>query len=64
MKSAGAAKKAKSMYVKDENLALRKVVADVKKMVKELVPATKETVNAWGVPTFVGKNPFAFYSGG
>ena len=52
---------AKSMYMKDENPALRVVVAGLKTLVKELVPGTKETVNAWGVPTFVEKNPFAFY---
>ena len=61
MKSGGAAKKAKGMYVKDESPALRTVVAGLKKVVKELVPGTKETVNAWGVPTFVAQNPFAFY---
>ena len=61
MKSAGAAKKAKGMYVKDENPSLRTVAAGLKKVVKELVPGTKETVNAWGVPTFVAQNPFAFY---
>ena len=59
MKSDPAAKKAKRMYVKDP--ALRAVIAELKKMVKELVPGTKETVNAWGVPTFVAQNPFAFY---
>jgi hypothetical protein len=52
---------AKSMYMKDENPALRVVVAGLKRVVKELAPGTKETVNAWGVPTFVEKNPFAFY---
>jgi hypothetical protein len=61
MKIGGAAKKAKNMYVKDENPALRAVIAGLKKVVKELVPGTKETVNAWGVPTFVAQNPFAFY---
>jgi hypothetical protein len=61
MKSGDATKKAKSMYVKDENPALRIVVAGLKKLVKELVPGTKETVNAWGVPMFVAQNPFAFY---
>src|SRR5260370_35802046 len=61
MKSAEAAKKAKRMYVKDENPALRAVIAGLKKVVKELVPGTKETVNAWGVPTFVAQKPFAFY---
>ena len=61
MKSDPAAKKAKRMYVKDENPALRAVIAGLKKVVKELVPETKETVNARGVPTFVAQNPFAFY---
>jgi hypothetical protein len=46
-------KNAKAMYIKDENLALRKVVAGLKKRVKALVPGTKETVNAWGVPTLL-----------
>ncbi len=46
MKIGVTAKKAKSMYVKDENPALRAVVAGLKKVVKELVPGTKETVNA------------------
>ncbi len=46
MKSGGAAKKAKGMYVKDENPALRTVVAGLKRVVKELVPGTMETVNA------------------
>src|SRR6266446_7326194 len=61
MKIGVTATKSKSMYVKDENPALRTVVAGLKKVVKELVPGTKETVNAWGVPTFVAQNPFAFY---
>lgn len=61
MRGGGAAKRAKSMYMKDENPALRVVVAGLKKIVKESVPGTKEAVNAWGVPTFVGRNPFAFY---
>ena len=61
MKSGGAAKKPKTVYMKDENPALRAVIAELKKTVKGLVPGTKETVNAWGVSTFVGKNPFAFY---
>ncbi len=60
MKSGVAAKQAKNMYLKDENPALRKVVAGVKKVVKELVPGTNETVNARGVPTFVAQNPLRF----
>jgi len=58
---AGLTKKAQTMYMKDENPAMRRVVAGVKKALKELVPGTKEIVNAWGVPTFVAQNPFALY---
>lgn len=41
--------------------ALRTVVAGLRSLVKEIEPGTKETVNVWGVPTFVGMSPFAFY---
>jgi hypothetical protein len=64
MESGRSGKKVKSVknrYVKDENPTLRKVVTALKKLVKHVVSGTKETVNAWGVPTFVGKTPFAFY---
>src|SRR6266436_2901114 len=64
MKSRGVVKKAKSMSVKDENPALRKVVAGVKKVVKKLAPGTKETVNAWGCRHLWPGNPFAFYRAG
>jgi hypothetical protein len=53
--------KLKNRYVNDENPALRKVVAGLKKLVKETAPRTRETVNAWGVPTFVANGPFALY---
>jgi len=51
----------KSPYVKDENPELRKVVRALRSYVKKTVPGTKETVNAWGIPTFEGEHPFCFY---
>ena len=51
----------KSAYVKDDTPELRKVVSALRNLVKETVPGTRETVNAWGVPTFESKDPFCFY---
>ncbi len=51
----------KSSYVKDDNPELRKVVSALRIFVKEAVPGTRETLNAWGVPTFESKTPFCFY---
>src|SRR5690349_18216689 len=53
--------KTNSTYVKDENPELRKVVSGLKKLVKGTVPGTRETVNAWGIPTFEAEAPFCFY---
>ncbi len=53
-----------SPYVKDENPELRKVARALRSFVKKLVPDTKETVNAWGVPTFEAPDPFCFYMAG
>ena len=50
----------KSPYVKDENPKLRKVVRALRGFVKRAVPGTKETVNAWGIPTFEARDPFCF----
>jgi hypothetical protein len=61
MKKANSAKKTSSTYVKDENPELRKVVRGLKNLVKETVPGTRETVNAWGIPTFEAQTPFCFY---
>ena len=61
MKTKQGAKKPKSAYVRDENPELRKVVRELKSMVKGTVPGTKETVNSWGVPTFGAQDPFCFY---
>lgn len=54
----------KSSYVKDENPELRKVVRGLRSLMKKCVPGTKETVNAWGIPTFERKDPFCFFMAG
>jgi hypothetical protein len=51
-------------YVKDENPELRKVTQALRNFVKGIVPGVKETVNAWGVPTFEVPDPFCFYMTG
>ncbi|OLE65955.1 MAG: hypothetical protein AUG74_12030 [Bacteroidetes bacterium 13_1_20CM_4_60_6] len=47
--------------MKDENPELRKVAEALRGFVKKIVPGVKETVNAWGVPTFEAPDPFCFY---
>jgi hypothetical protein len=61
MKKAKTIRKTSSAYVKDENPELRKVVSGLKKLVKGIVPGTRETVNAWGIPTFEVEAPCCFY---
>jgi len=51
----------KSAYVRDDNPALRKVARALRRFVKDTIPGTKETVNAWGIPTFEAQDPFCFY---
>jgi hypothetical protein len=51
----------KSPYVKDENPELRPVTRALRSFVKGIVPSARETVNAWGIPTFEAPNPFCFY---
>ena len=50
--------------MKDENPELRKVARALRGFVKRIVPSRKETVNAWGVPTFEAPDPFCFYMAG
>jgi hypothetical protein len=54
-------KKPNRRYVRDENPALRPVLGGLKQLVKRIVPAARETVNPWGVPTFEERSPFCFY---
>ena len=54
----------KGPYVRDENPELRKVARALRSFVKKTVPGTKETVNAWGIPTFEAPDPFCFYMAG
>jgi hypothetical protein len=55
------AQEKKSPYVKDDNPELQKVVRALRSFVKGIVPGVKETVNAWGLPTFEAPGPFCFY---
>jgi len=58
----GKGKKAKNnSYVRDDNLALQKVVRGLRSLVKATVPGTTITVNSWGIPTFETKDPYCFY---
>jgi hypothetical protein len=43
------------------NPGLRKVAKALRAFVKDIEPATKETVNSWGVPTFENDSPFCLY---
>jgi hypothetical protein len=61
MKAGEKKAKPKSRYVDTENPELRKVIKTLRALVKEIEPATKESVNAWGVPMFENDNPFGLY---
>ncbi len=61
MKASKSGEKTSSTYGKDENPELRKVVRGLKNLVKATVPGIRETVNAWGIPTFEAEDPFCFY---
>ncbi len=61
MKASKSGEKTSSTYVKDENPELRKVVRGLKNLVRATVPGIRETVNAWGIPTFEAEDPFCFY---
>ena len=50
----------KSPYVRDDHPELREVARALRSFVKKTVPGTKETVNAWGIPTFEAPDPFCF----
>jgi hypothetical protein len=54
----------KGPYMRDDNPELRNVARAPRSFVKKTVPGTKETVNAWGIPTFEAPDPFCFYMAG
>ena len=61
MKASSRTKTKKSSYVKEGNPELVAVVRALRSFVKKVAPATKETVNAWGIPTFEQPDPFCFF---
>jgi hypothetical protein len=60
MRASRVKKAKKSAHMKDENPELRKVARALRNFVKRIVPGVKETVNAWGIPTFEAPNAFCF----
>ena len=54
----------KGPYVRNDNPRLRRVARALRSFVKKTVPDTRETVNAWGIPTFEAPHPFCFYMAG
>jgi hypothetical protein len=51
----------KSTYVSEGNPELEKVVKALRSYVKKVLPSTRITINAWGIPTFEADAPFCFY---
>src|SRR4051812_25371363 len=45
-------------YVERANPALKDVVSAVRRLVRKAVPASAESVNPWGLPTFEQQGPF------
>ena len=54
----------KGPYMRDDNPELRNVARALRSFVRKTVPGMKETVNAWGIPTFEAPDPFCFYMAG
>ena len=44
-----------------DNPEVRRVARGLRSLVRRVVPGTTETVNAWGIATFVKGQPFCFY---
>jgi hypothetical protein len=51
----------KAAPARQENPEVHKVARGLRSLVRKVVPGTTETVNAWGIPTFVKGQPFSFY---
>jgi hypothetical protein len=42
------------------NAALRPVAAELRRLVKKVVPGSRESINPWGIPSFDFHGPFCF----
>ena len=47
--------------LKEHPAKMQKLAQDLRRLVKEQVPEAKESVNAWGIPTFSLVGSFAFF---
>jgi hypothetical protein len=47
-------------YVQRKNAALQQVATELRRLVKKTLPAARETINPWGIPTFDQNGPLAF----
>jgi hypothetical protein len=46
-------------YVQRKNAALQNLALELRKLVKKTLPASREAINPWGVPTFDLEGPLA-----
>ena len=51
-------------YLNRKDRELGKVAQGLRKLVKETVPGTKESVNPWKIPTFESNGPMCFFTVG
>ena len=47
-------------YVQRKNAALKQLATELRRLVKKTLPASRETINPWGIPTFDQDGPLAF----
>ena len=46
--------------VEQGNAALRPVADELRRLVKKVVPGSRESINPWGIPSFDFHGPFCF----
>jgi hypothetical protein len=46
-------------YVQQRSAKLKRVAAELRRLVKKTVPESREAVNPWGIPTFDSHGPFS-----
>ena len=46
--------------VQGGNAALRPVADELRRLVKKVVPGSRESINPWGIPSFDFHGPFCF----